>query len=587
MIIMKSRISLLPLFILSTASVSAQGLHQQIKVEREIIPVKREASRLNILPQLQLSPLPPTQLNYSDKVITANVPNTFTMLAPVAWGEKLYTSPYRGYLAFGVGAPTAVATVSAGYKALDSDRTRLSIFGQYDGDIYTSKYQSPGVADRTLYWRDHTATIESTLSHAVGSRSSIDAGADYTYAYHNIPLLDSSFGQNSSRAGIKAGFNSRNDSYSYRIGLNYRHFGFYHQSIHNQAVADILDHGFKPLRQNLFGADITGSTSLSESSSVALDVDASFLRTGVSATPDFALDDELIRAASTRGLIRFTPHYDYKSSTVHARLGAELDLSINDGRIFHIAPEASLAWTPTQYTGFEIKAIGGAELNSLASLFEVTPYLNPYLSYGLSHIPFNIDARISLGTIFGGSIEFFGSYAKADSWLMPALSPSLPGGALFEATDISAFRFGTALAYKYRNSLSARVTYETAPNSYSHSYYAWRDRSRHVVKAQLELRPISPLTFTAGWEFKAGRRIFETVAIPVGDPDAVNPLVTYIHTPHSLGCISNLSLGGAYALSPSFTIFARGENLLSRRFSHIGLRYSQGAFGLIGASLKF
>lgn len=171
---------------------------------------------------------------------------------------------------------------------------------------------------------------------------------------------------------------------------------------------------------------------------------------------------------------------------------------------------------------------------------------------------------------------------------MPALTPEIPGGAVYSDVDLSAFHFGCALGYDYRSLLSARVSYENAPNSYDHSLYSRRDRAKHLVKARLTLTPIKPLSITAGWEFRAGRRIYETIATVVGDPTASNPpLIAYTTAPTSLGCISSLSVGAGYSFSDRLTIFARGENLLSRRFYHIGLRYSQGAYGLIGATLKF
>ena len=72
----------------------AQDLHKDITVEQAVTPAKREASRITVLPTVQLTPVKAASLNYSSKVVTTNVPNTFTTLDPVAWGDKLYTSPY-------------------------------------------------------------------------------------------------------------------------------------------------------------------------------------------------------------------------------------------------------------------------------------------------------------------------------------------------------------------------------------------------------------------------------------------------------------------------------------------------------------
>lgn len=588
---MNTRIAAIALSLAAALPSFAQGLHKEINVEQEIVPVKRDAARINTLPILRLSPIEKPRLAFSDRVVTASVPNTFAILDPVVFGDKLYTSPYRGYVALGLGAPLFNAAFSAGYRAVDNDKTRLSIWSQYDGDVYTQKIRPEGADDsRKLYWRDHTASIGADLHQAVGAKSFIDAGLDYTYAYHNVPVAFTSYGQNVSRIGARAIFSSHTDALEYSAGLRYRHFGFYHLSTPEGFFVDLGgDTQADParVRQNLFGADIRTLLPFSDCSSVSLDIDASFLRSGGSLTPVYPFETVSVNGSSTRGLLSFTPHYDYKSSDFKARLGARIDLSINDGKAFHIAPEASLAWTPSQLFGFEVTARGGSSLNSLSDLYDITPYISSFMTYGSSHIPYAFDGRITVGPFFGGYIEFFGGYAKADSWLMPAYADNLAAGAIFDSVDLSAWHFGAALGYDYRKLLSARVSYETAPNDYDHSFYEWRDRARHVVNAELKLRPIEPLLVTLGWEFRGGRRLFEPVTEIIGTPSADRPLVAVTNVAHSLGCVSDLSVGASYMVTEPLTIFARGENLLNRRYSHIGLRYSQGTAVFIGASLKF
>ena len=124
----------------------AQDLHKDINVEQAITPTKRDASRISILPTVTLPPIQAATLNYSNKVVTTRVPNSFTTLDPVAWGDKLYTSPYRGYFNLGVGMPVLIGDISAGYRILDSDKTRLSIWGQYNGDLYKLEHTTTCLA---------------------------------------------------------------------------------------------------------------------------------------------------------------------------------------------------------------------------------------------------------------------------------------------------------------------------------------------------------------------------------------------------------------------------------------------------------
>lgn len=584
---MKSKIFFAVTGLAASLTLSAQGLHKEITVEREIVPVKREASRLNILPKLQLSPLARPNLAFSERVVTSAVPANITTLAPVAFGDRLYSSPYRGYVVLGAGAPLFDGVLSAGYRALDSKTTRLSVYGQYDGDVYTQKISAPHPDDsRKLYWRDHSASLAADFHHSFGKNSSIDAGAGYTYAYNNVPLWLSALGRNISRGEVSAAFSSKaEETFDYSIGLDYKHFGFYHLS--GGDAREIFGAAMKPVRQNLLGIDLSGHAAFSENSSVTIDVSGDFLHTGKSLRPIYPYQTVANVTGETRGLISFTPHFDYKSSSFRARIGAQLDFGINNGKTIHLAPEVSMAWTPSQCFGLQLKAQGGSELNSLSTLYGDMPYISPFMSYDGAHIPVDAEARLTVGPFFGASLELVGGYAKANSWLMPTLAPKLQGGAVFESVDLSAFRFGAAFNYEYRRLLSLRLSYEGAPNDYGRSYFAWRDRARHVVGAELKLRPAKPLLITAGWEFRAGRRIYETVSEIVGDPQAEIPLVNHHVNAVGLGCVSSLGIGAGYSVNDRLTVFLRGENLLARHYYHIGFRYSQGPYGLIGASLKF
>ena len=594
------------------APLFGQGLHKEINVEQEIVPVKRDAARITILPTLQLPPVSRPQLAFSNRVVTTRVPNSITTLEPVAYGENLFSSPYRGYVALGLGTPLFNGALSAGYCILNTDRTRLSAWGQYDGDIYTRK-----VDGEKQYWRDHTASLGLDLHQAVGKKSFLNVGTDYTYGYHTIPTSWDSFSQSISRFNLSALFSSRSQSLDWSAALRYRHFGFYNVDA-PQLMRIIASYpgtefpirpfvpgvsteiqfpstgetevypidGGNPVRQNLFGASLTGKLSFGENTTLSLDADADFLHTNGHRTPLYPytdLDNVTVKGSKTSGLISLTPHLDCSSQTLRARIGAKIDLSVNSGRVFHIAPEASVAWTPSQIVGFEVKARGGSELNSVASLYDITPYLNSSMAYSQSHIPYAFDGRVTIGPFLGANLEFFGGYAKANDWLMPVSGDGYLGGAVFDRVDLSAWHVGAALGYEYRKILSARISYETAPHSYDHSFYEWRDRARHVVDASLKVRPIEPLQLTLGWQFRAGRRDY----FMTDNLSSPSDIALYTPQARSLGCVSNLSLGASYTVSEPLTIFVRGENLLNRHYLHIGDRYSQGINFLIGASLKF
>ncbi|MCM1355806.1 MAG: hypothetical protein NC212_05300 [Staphylococcus sp.] len=583
---MNTRIALIALSLLSVATVSGQGLHKEINVDQEIVPVKRDASRINVLPTLSLPAISRPQLSFSDRVVTTRVPNSITTLAPVAYLDKLHESPYRGYVALGLGAPLFNATFSAGYRAIDTEKTRLSIWSQYDGDIYRDKHTDivgGPVTEVTDYWRDHSATIGADLCQSVGKNTDLNANVDYTYAYHTAPIGVYTYSQNVSRANASVGLASHGDGLQYSIGARYGHFGFYHFDFPAGFNYLLADYPEKGARQNLAAIDGSVSLPMGETTEVAIDLSADFLHSSSHITPIHPLHFSFDNAGSeTTGLIAVTPHFDFGSQAVKGHIGAEVDFSINDGKAIHIAPEVSFAWTPTQLLGIEIKAHGGSSLNSLAELYAYSPYLNPFATYGQSHIPVALDGRLTVGPFLGAYLELYGGYAKANGWLMP-VENSYAGYGIFDRVDLSAWHAGAAIGYDWRDRFSARVSYETAPNDYDNSYYEWRDRAKHVVNAELKVRPIKPLLVTLGWEFRAGRHTYYNNEV-FGD---LGVFQYYTPVPVSLGCVSDLSLSAAYSVTDRLTVFLNGENLLNRRYDLFSFRPSQGTTVMVGASLKF
>ena len=585
---MNIRIASLLLSAAAVFSASAQGLHKEINVDRKVDPQKRDAARITVLPTLQLPSLTNQQLTYSDRVVTARIPAVSPLLQPMAYGDKTYTSPYRGYLRFGIGAPSLLGDVEAGYRAISTSRSVLSLWTQYSGDTYTASISDQSGDDTFI---DHTASLGADFRKKIGSDRELGASLNYTYGYHQTPTRvsdDWKTGQSTSRVNADVSFASGGDGFGWDIAARYRHFGFY-----NIEDADFLIAGgpsvvySDPVRQNQFGGTASASLPTGDNSALCLTLDADILRTGRYAIPVYPYQswyDHTSADRATTGLGAITPAYTYKSSMFSAVIGAKINIGNHTDHTFHVAPDVTLAWTPSQLFGLEVKATGGSELNSLASLYDVSPFLSPFMAYFPSHIPLNLDARLSAGPFLGAYIEIFGGYAKANDWLMPFFSYDYPGYGVFDAVDISAWHAGAAIGYDYRNLLSLRLSYQTAPNDYDKSYYLWRDRASHVLDAELKVRPMEPLTLTLGWQFRGGRR---TYSLHPFFPDGPMAAEIFIPEATSLGCQSDLSLSGAYAVNDRLTLFARGENLLNRRYWQLGLRKSQGIHGLIGASLKF
>ncbi len=564
-----------------SGSVMGQELHKDITVEQEITPSRREASRIAVLPTVTLSPVRASSLAYSNKVVTTRVPNSFARLDPVAWGDKIYTSPYRGYFDFGIGGPLFMGDISAGYRIVDREKTRLNLWGQYNGDVY----KRTGTT-----WHDHTASLGLDLRQTVGSSSSLEAGLDYTYGFHDMAAFEGGrFSQSTSRVNASVSLSGRHSGFDYEAGLRYGHFGYYnpHFPVLKPVAEGITDpyNGYEPARQNLLGVTLGGRLETGVTSHVGVDLSADFLATGrhyVATLPFYDEAATLMRSRTT-GLVTVTPYFENRTSATTLRIGADVDFAVNSGKTIRVAPDVTFAWHGLQILGIELKAYGGSTLNTLASLYDISPYMNGSLAYRPSHMPYAFDAKVAFGPFFGGTIELFGGYAKADDQLMPVAGGIYPAGGVWESVDIKGYRYGARIGYDNGRTFAVSASYEGAPSKWNRAWYDNCDRARHIAAAELKVRPVDKLTVTLGYEFRGGRACYmyapETVDMAGFD---IYPL-----TRVSLGAVSNLKLGAGYAATDRLTLFVHGENLLGRKSYYIGGRPVQSANGMIGAALKF
>ena len=564
-----------------SGSVMGQELHKDITVEQEITPSRREASRIAVLPTVTLSPVRASSLAYSNTVVTTRVPNSFARLDPVAWGDKIYTSPYRGYFDFGIGGPLFMGDISAGYRIVDREKTRLNLWGQYNGDVY----KRTGTT-----WHDHTASLGLDLRQTVGSSSSLEAGLDYTYGFHDMAAFEGGrFSQSTSRVNASVSLSGRHSGFDYEAGLRYGHFGYYnpHFPVLKPVAEGITDpyNGYEPARQNLLGVTLGGRLETGVTSHVGVDLSADFLATGrhyVATLPFYDEAATLMRSRTT-GLVTVTPYFENRTSATTLRIGADVDFAVNSGKTIRVAPDVTFAWHGLQILGIELKAYGGSTLNTLASLYDISPYMNGSLAYRPSHMPYAFDAKVAFGPFFGGTIELFGGYAKADDQLMPVAGGIYPAGGVWESVDIKGYRYGARIGYDNGRTFAVSASYEGAPSKWNRAWYDNCDRARHIAAADLKVRPVDKLTVTLGYEFRGGRACYmyapETVDMAGFD---IYPL-----TRVSLGAVSNLKLGAGYAATDRLTLFVHGENLLGRKSYYIGGRPVQSANGMIGAALKF
>lgn len=517
-------------------SLSAQDLSKEITIEKEIVPEQRSATKLEVLPQSLSRTITKKNPSFRHLRTASEVSSEIATLEPVSCGDTLKDLNYRGYVDAGY-FPMFNAAVSAGYRIIDTEKTRLNAWMQYNGKVYDADMLS----GEELTLRSHAVELGMGISHKVSSESRITAGIDYSFNRYNIPTgLSESYNESVNDLNLSLGWNSAMGVVKYNAGVEFNHFAYGQKNYY-------LGTEISPVRENVFVINGSAEVPYAEAINVGLDIKASIVH-------DY-------------GVVALTPHLDYGINDLRVRAGMKVDVAINEGNVLNIAPDVNLNWIPMSYFSVYGKLGGGKHINTLKSLFDYSQYSAPMFTYGTSKLPITFDAGVVVGPWHGAYVELFGGYAKADDWLMPCY---LDQTNFYIPTDISGWHDGVEIGYNYRNIVDFSIRYETASQDMNKGYYLWRDRAKDVVDISLQVSPINALDVTLGYEIRKDRYC-------VSDDKDV----------YDLGDAENLSLGANYRLSEEFSVFGIVENLLNSEYLLNGNIPAQSIYGLVGVNYKF
>ncbi len=376
---------------------------------------------------------------------------------------------------------------------------------------------------------DNAARIGVDFNLGVGERSTFAANVDLGYS--KVKIYDPS--QSLFDGRVKLGWLSDLNALTYYVS----------------AAADFNSYGKVgsiggKMSEQLYTLRAGAGYKLGEKTRAGLDVSADFQHTENLGTP---------------GIIGLTPYFSFSSGEVSGRIGVALDIETGPAildRKLRVAPDVQLAWQAAPQATIYGNFGGGSMLNGVRGLRQITPYQFGIMSYMPSNVPIDGEIGVRLGSFGGFRTELFGAYAIADRWLM------IDDDITYGVHDVKGWRAGVRLGYEYGKLLAVNGSIELAPSGADKAWYQWRDRAKYVATLGAEVHPLKPLLVGVGYEFRGGRTA-------------------------GLGCKSDLTAHASWAFSDAFSVFARVENILGRRYDILRGIESQGVHGLVGVSLKF
>lgn len=592
---MKKTYSVLALAATALCAGAQDQLNKEITIEREIVPELRAASRLNIYPQLQQVGFKPITLMPSERTDATNIPGMITTLEPAKTLPAMAPTPYRGYVDAGY-FPAADFGLSAGYTIVSSESTRLNVWGQLNRNGY-KQYPTEDSEEKESFNR-LDGVLGIGFQNRFGETGTLSLSTDFGYTTFNrhfseetftAPTNDKVDDQAVMRWNVDALWNGNiARKGTYHAGLRFGLFNFSKDQLCNRFTSDIqaiqsLPFVVDPVHEMNFGLTAGFAASVNSTSAFGLGVDADFNHYNSFLCPS---TDDIVRGSfrpdlqnepsgKTLGVISFTPHFRYAGKVAEVKLGLRADISAGgSGKTFHIAPDVLLAANPSQHFGVWLKAGGGEHLNSMESLFGFTPYFSPMFAYENSNLPITGQFGLRIGGFYGATLKLAVSYAKANNWLLPAMTG---GDVVFMASDVKALRLETGLTWALRSWIDLSVGYNRVLGKESDIWYEWRDAARSELTAALTVRPIENLSVDLGYSLKSDRRMANFIPDSEGSAELVTDLKN----------LNSLSVGASYRFTEQFTVFARGENLLNEKAYLLTAHPAQGIHGLVGVGFKF
>jgi hypothetical protein len=588
----KIYISLIAAFASAAPVAMAQDLKKDVVIERDVEPTVRAATRPSTVAPTILSPkVEKRKLLLSEYTGTGKLNCKLPLLEPAAYADTFAVSPYRGYAGIGY-FPGFNLGASAGYRFVDTDKTKLSGWLQYDGNSYNSKKDvevAPGVEG---YKKDKLT--RHALNLGVDFEQEFRKGTlglDFGFAHNYVtqPNVAEDFKQNTNKIDFSAGWNAKSHSLPWHVGASANYFGFTKEMPSDAIVPGYL-FDTKAVSEFIFGVN-GGIDKRFGDSSVGLDLDARFQNINALSYMMPTIDTYGLPAVTylnylgkrTLGITSLTPHYSFFNGTVSADLGLKVDINTGNGNGgVYVSPAVKVAFAATSQVSFYGKVDGGKELTELSELFDDSQFMSSAYSYERSKVPYDAKIGVNIGYISGFSGEAWVGYSKASDWAMPA---SYRDTEFFLPSEVKGFRYGARLAWQYESIFKIHAQVEGTESGEGKGYYKWRDNAKWDINAGFTLTPIKPLDVTVDWNLRTSRHLFEVE--PASSTLLSVPYAYWTAENFDLGNASSLNIGALYRITDAFSAFVKVENVLSKHWLITTEFENQGIHGLFGVTYKF
>ena len=611
--------------IVVAASASAQssdddnkkGLNQQITLEREFDPVKKEVIKKTVLPkEIKKSSKQAVAPQFSDWTAPAQLEVEIPTMQPYGYRTLHNFSNQHGYLDMGLG--TYLNTVvSAGYRVIDKEDESLGVWLQHNS-TWLGKNTSKLIEQPSLRQKQR---FNDNLLRASWSKdlNKGTLGIDGRLHFDSFNYYGgfSEYLKNNKTAFVEARVDGKwesnykineDDSIAYEANATIDYAGYDKSHIE----------GISGAKEFWVNASIEGEYNLEKIGNVGMLFGADVVNLRRHDMFNNAANDK------TYGMLTLNPYYKYSNDIFSAKAGATINFSFNDGAAVRIAPDVDLNFKITKGVNLFVNATGGKEINHLGAMHDAYRYNDPLAFYNNTYVPFDGRVGVNVGPFFGLSGKAYVGYGFITGQIdavVPAANtgvykevldienptPDGPNSPYYDANQYAAVinmmtkckgaYMGIEANYKYRSLAEAELQFVhsfTSDENYVdgmryRGYPLGDDGPTSIVNFNVKVWPIKPLMVSAGLHCRINRSTFirNWVSPVINEEGVIVANGYYDYDAVEMKDVIDLHVGARYTFSHIFSVWAKANNLLCKQWD---IMPGQGAqrIGLMGGiSLNF
>lgn len=530
----------LPLGIQAQTQPKDTTMNRTVIVEQEYNPDILDASKVNVLPKVELPTVSKKEVEYDVTLAPAGVIPATPMQAYT--GKESQTKALPGYVRLGYGNYGNL-DARANYLFTLSDKDRLNLTLGMDG--MDGKLDMP---DNAGDWNSYFYRTRAALDYTHAFKK-VDLNVAGNFGLSNFNFLPGSIDskQKFTSGDVHFGVKSTSNDMALQFSAETNLLLYERQHDFNRA-----DSKESIVRTK---ADVIGAISEEQFIGLALDMDNVFY------------NSDLFDNYNSIGL---NPYYLFQNDDWKVRLGALVNVTLGCGTEWFVAPDFSAQYTFSDSYILYAQAKGGRLQNDFRRLEAIDPYASILYQASPTYEQINAAIGFKASPLPNLWLHLYGGYQRlADDFYTVRYTTSLEDteskNYYFMQDNANNIYAGAEVSYSYKNLVSFNIA------GIFHSWSADYEQNQLYLKpafetnARVDIHPISAFTVNLGYQFisREGEDFWKASSV------------------------NNLYVGGSYELFKNISVYARANNLLNKSYQFYRGYPAEGINFVGGVSFQF